>query len=146
MQRPPAERRIANDLLALVRGIQAGRVATTDLLAEQLGVIPKVIVTLLANLTDEERDGAPWHRVVAKGGAIGRGTHRDVQVARLVREGVSVSPAAIVQDMARVAVTKVEARSRQSYDSQTYDTMSSLSVEAPAAPLSRSRGMKDRPT
>jgi len=138
MQRPPAERRIANDLLALVRGIQAGRVATTDLLAEQLGVIPKVIVTLLANLTDEERDGAPWHRVVAKGGAIGRGTHRDAQVARLVREGVSVSPAAIVQDMA--------ARSRQSYDSQFFETMSSLSVEAPAAPLSRSRGMKDRPT
>ena len=53
LRRLPAERRIANDLLALVRGIQAGRVATTDLLAEQLGVIPKVIVTLLANLTDD---------------------------------------------------------------------------------------------
>ena len=43
--------------------------------------------------------------MVAKGGAIGRGPHRDAQFARLVREGVPVSPAGIVQDMARVAIS-----------------------------------------
>jgi hypothetical protein len=46
MVRPLAERRIASDLLALVRGIPPGRVATTDVLAQRLGVIPKVITTL----------------------------------------------------------------------------------------------------
>ena len=140
MRRPPAERRLVSDLLALVRGILPGRIATADLLAERLGVIPKVIATLLANLTEEEREGAPWYRVVAKGGAIGRGPHRDAQVAKRVREGVSVSPAGIVQDMARVAMRTVEASNRDAFEAQD-----PASVQKPEPPLSRSRGMKDRP-
>jgi methylated-DNA-protein-cysteine methyltransferase-like protein len=68
------------------------------------------------------------------------GPHRDAQIAKLVREGVPVSPAGIVQDMARVAVTTVEARDRESFES-----LASEPVQTPAAPLSRSRGMKDRP-
>lgn len=137
MLRPPAERRMAQDLLVLIATVPAGRVVGLDVLAKRLAVIPSVVTTLLNALTEDERDRVPWHRVVAKGGAIGRGPHRDTHFARLVREGVPVSPAGIVQDMARVAVTELDQSARQ--------------VRADAVPivppptLSRSRGMKDRP-
>lgn len=138
MAEPPAGRRFKVDLLALVRAIPTGRVATTDHLAARLGVLPMRVATLLAGLTDDERQATPWHRVVAKGGAIGRGPHRDAQFARLVREGVPLSPAGIVQDMARVAVTDFESVAKAS---ATPDS----APATPIPPLHRSRGMKDRP-
>jgi methylated-DNA-protein-cysteine methyltransferase-like protein len=137
MSAPPAERRIRSEVLKLVRAIPAGSVATVDVIAAQSGVMPNVALTLLAHLTDDEREMMPWHRVVAKGGAIGRGPHRDAQFARLVREGVPVSPAGIVQDMARVAVTVL--------DPQVPGIAKRAEPAAPAGTLSRSRGMKDRP-
>lgn len=140
MLRPPAERRMTQDLLALIAMVPAGRVVTLDLLAVRLAVIPSVVTTLINGLTDDERDRVPWHRVAAKGGAIGRGPHRDAHFARLVREGVPVSPAGIVQDMSRVAVTELTASNRP--DSRNNASAPSV----PATPLSRSRGMKDRPT
>jgi methylated-DNA-protein-cysteine methyltransferase related protein len=124
-------------MLLLVRAIPAGAVVAVDLIAKQLGVIPTVVITLLANLTEDERETSPWHRVVAKGGAIGRGPHRDQQFAKLVREGVPVSPAGIVQDMNRVAVK----------DLSLPPSGATKRPEPPVAPpLSRSRGMKDRPS
>ena len=120
----------------MIAGVPAGRVVGLDVLAQRLAVLPTVVATLISGLTEEERDRVPWHRVVAKGGAIGRGPHRDTHFARLVREGVPVSPAGIVQDMARVAVTDLIASSR----SERADA----AIPAPP-PLSRSRGMKDRP-
>ena len=90
--------------------IPSGRVTTFDVLAESLGQPPALVHLMLSGLTEDERDFAPWHRVVAKGGAIGRGLHRDQQFARLVREGIPVSPAAIVQDMPRILVTTFDAR------------------------------------
>lgn len=134
--RSPVERRAAAKLLALVALIPPGRVATVDLIAQNAGELPQVIVTLLNALTEDERQCVPWHRVVAKGGAIGRGPHRDQQFARLVREGVPVSPAGIVQDMLRVAVSALDT-----------SRPAKASPDAPPvpAPLSRSRGMKDRP-
>ena len=130
-----ADRNVKSQLLALVRLIPAGSVATVDLIAKQLAVAPAVIVALLANLTVDERDSAPWHRVVAKGGAIGRGPNRDQQFARLVREGVPVSPAGIVQDMAHVAVTKFD----------PHAAGAAKPLTAAALHQGRSRGMKDRP-
>lgn len=138
MLRPPAERRMAQELLGLIATVPSGRVVGIDLLAQRLGVIPAVVVTLMNGLTEEERDRAPWHRVVAKGGAIGRGPHRDTHFARLVREGVPVSPAGIVQDMARVALTELNVSSRAT-------AMAAVDVTPVHQPLSRSRGMKDRP-
>lgn len=134
--RSPVERRAAADLLVLVAVIPPGRVATVELIAQNTGVLPQVIVTLLNSLTDDERQCVPWHRVVAKGGAIGRGPHRDQQFAKLVREGVPVSPAGIVQDMARVAVTALDT---------SRPVKAASDATPPPAPLSRSRGMKDRP-
>lgn len=123
------------NLLALLRTIPSGRVTTFDVLAEQLGQPVALVQLLLAALTEEERDMAPWHRVVAKGGAIGRGLHRDQQFARLVREGIPVSPAAIVQDMPQFLVTTFEAASPiQQRPPET-------TANAPH-PGHRSRGMK----
>lgn len=125
------------DLLTLVRNIPTGRVATYDALAEKLGEPPALIQSRLAHLSEDEREIVPWHRVVAKGGAIGRGAHRDQQFARLVREGVTVLPAGIVHDMPRFRVNA--------------DTLSSDRIAPPeplpepTGPLSRSRGMKSRP-
>lgn len=118
----------------MIAVVPAGRVVGLDVLAQRLAVLPTVVATLISGLTEEERDRVPWHRVVAKGGAIGRGPHRDTHFARLVREGVPVSPAGIVQDMARVAVTELDVFAR-----------SERTEAATAPPLSRSRGMKDRP-
>jgi methylated-DNA-protein-cysteine methyltransferase related protein len=137
MASPPAARRMKSELLDLLRGIPAGSVVTVDCLAKHLGVIPTVVITLLANLTEDERETPPWYRVVAKGGAIGRGPHRDQQFAKLVREGVPVSPAGIVQDMNRVAVKDLSL--------PTSGVTKRGDAEMPRAPLSRSRGMKDRP-
>src|SRR5262245_49706948 len=89
------------DLLALLRKVPLGYVTTAEGLAAEIGVPAPLVVTMLAQLDEDERDLVPWHRVVARGGGIGRGPHRDQQFARLVREGVTVSPAGIVQDLAR---------------------------------------------
>ncbi len=144
MASPPAERRVKTDLLALVRAVPVGRVVSHDTIAAELGVLPMVIVKLLSNLTDDERQAAQWHRVVAKGGAIGRGPHRDAQFARLVREGVPVSPAGIVQDMARVAVS--DAGALKGKGGPIIERSVDRDPPAPPGPpQSRSRGMKDRP-
>ncbi|WP_423415046.1 MGMT family protein [Hyphomicrobium sp. B1] len=122
------------ELLKLLRKIPLGLVASSDRLASELGVPAPLVVTLMGQLSEDERDLVPWHRVVAKGGAIGRGPHRDQQFARLVREGVTVSPAGIVQDLERHMISGFDDKS--------------LLAKAPAEPPKmggRSRGMKDRP-
>jgi methylated-DNA-protein-cysteine methyltransferase related protein len=133
----PAERRIKGDLIGILRRVPSGRVMTFDAIAVILKIPPRVIATLLAGLTETEREIVPWHRAVAKGGAIGRGSHRDQQFARLVREGVLVSPAGILQDISRVAISNLDA------------PPFGVTRLPPAAdhdkPPNRSRGMKDRP-
>ncbi|AGK58431.1 methylated-DNA-(protein)-cysteine S-methyltransferase DNA binding protein [Hyphomicrobium denitrificans 1NES1] len=124
------------DLLTLVRTVPTGRVTTFDILAKKLGEPPALVQSRLAHLTEDERDLVPWHRVVAKGGAIGRGPHRDQQFARLVREGVQVLPAGIVHDMPRFLVT-LDALPECRKQPETPPQISQ--------PLSRSRGMKSRP-
>jgi methylated-DNA-protein-cysteine methyltransferase-like protein len=125
-------------LLNLIAGVPTGRVASVDALAEKLGVPLALVPTMLAQLTEDERELFPWHRVVAKGGAIGRGPHRDRQFARLVREGVMVSPAGVVQDLARVMVKTFDERTPRA------ENLPDASPE-PAKPGGRSRGMKSRP-
>ena len=124
-------------LLAALRNVPAGRVVTSDTLAASLASNARLVETTLAQLSEDERDAVPWHRVVAKGGAIGWGPLRDAKFQRLIREGVSVSPAGIVQDMARSAVTGLSQQLPAAKDARDTAT--------PLTPPSRSRGMKDRP-
>jgi methylated-DNA-protein-cysteine methyltransferase related protein len=127
-----------SELLILLRNIPLGRVTSAESLADALGIPAPLVITMLAQFSEDERDLVPWHRVVAKGGAIGRGAHRDQQFARLVREGVTVSPAGIVQDLTRHMISAVEAQSLPK------DGADNSSPEAPK-PGGRSRGMKPRP-
>jgi methylated-DNA-protein-cysteine methyltransferase-like protein len=120
-------------LLQVVRKIPLGRVASAESIADEIAMPAPLVVTLLAQLNEDERDLVPWHRVVAKGGAIGRGLHRDQQFALLVREGVMVSPAGIVQDLGRHMMSGFA------------DVSLSMGEAAETSKGNRSRGMKERP-
>ncbi len=129
-------------LLALISSIPRGRVATHDDLARHMKISQPLLQTLLTSFSEDEREITPWHRLVAKGGAIGRGAHRDAQFARLVREGVPVSPAGVVQDLAQLRVAAAalaKAPSGVRADDAPEATAPSR------GPAGRSRGMKDRP-
>lgn len=125
-----------------------GRVTTYDALAGALESTPVLVQSTLARLTDDERDTHPWHRAVAKGGAIGRGPLRETQFARLVREGVAVSPAGIVQDMDRSVFTSFEdgpPRGPSATSATTGVPGQAASEAPPGPPKGRSRGMFGRP-
>lgn len=134
---------IKRQVLDLVRAVPSGSVATVNDIAIHLKCMVPLVVTLLAGLSEDEREGVPWHRVVAKGGAVGRGPHRDRQFALLMREGVLISPAGVVQDMARVCVRDFSAM----MDGSAVGVASSQPARATGAagPVSRSRGMRDKP-
>lgn len=132
-----ASARIKSDVLSLLRGLPPGYVTTFEAIGTQLRIAPRHVASILAALTEIERETVPWHRAVAKGGAIGRGAWRDQQFARLVREGVCVSPAGIVQDMARVAITNLK-------NSQVTKRLVAEAADHPTPPQSRSRGMRQR--
>ncbi len=140
-----AQVRIKTDILQLVRAIPAGRVTTFDAIAVRLKVPPRLVATVLAGLTETEREIIGWHRVVASGGAIGRGPHCDQQFAKLLREGVLVSPAGVVQDMTRACVASFDA-AMIGHKSAATTTHGPVSPQQAPGPSSRSRGMKDRPS
>lgn len=124
-------------LLAALRKVPPGRVVTYEVLAAVLDTTPRHVETLLGSLSDDEREGVPWHRAVAKGGAIGWGPVRDAKFQKLVRDGVAVSPAGIVQDLARAAVASLA-----SLPVLTQEQSQPLVLPTK---LGRARGIKDRP-
>lgn len=142
---------VRGQVLALIRAVPLGRVASPESLAAHLKLPVAQVSAVLARLSEDERQTTPWHRIVAKGGAIGRGPTREAQFARLVREGVSVSPAGIVQDMGRTAIADFLGLPRSSRRGAEGERARDIQpgfepdVQPAAAPLSRSRGMKDRP-
>lgn len=130
--------RIKAKVFEAARAVPLGRVTTFDAIASHLDVPPALVSRIIASLTPDEREFAPWHRIVAKGGAIGWGPNRDAHFAKLIREGVPVSPAGVVQDMA--------ARVTLNFDPESARIIAQ--PPPPAAnphPHGRSRGMKDRP-
>jgi len=133
-------------LMALLAAIPAGRVTTPEAIAAQLDVAPAWVRTAIARLSEDELQMVPWHRVVAVGGAIGRGPWQETQFARLVREGIAVSPAGIVQDMGRVLLADLANLPRLP-DGRAPSLLASSTIPDGVPPVtsSRSRGMKDRP-
>jgi methylated-DNA-protein-cysteine methyltransferase related protein len=129
---------IKADVLAIVRILPAGFVATHGQIGNHLQVFPRHIAYILATLDAADRADVPWWRVVADGGAIGRHQSRDDQIARLRADGLLVSPVGIVQDLA--------ARLVKSLISPPSGVTHRPEAAPPAAPLSRSRGMKGKPT
>ena len=133
-------------LLALLRALPPGRVTTPEVIASTLDTAPAMVVGAITRLSEDERDMVPWHRVVASGGAIGRGPWREAQFARLVREGISVSPAGVVQDMGRVLLADLsDLPAKTGKPGQNSAVQPEHEQPSPAASGHRSRGMKDRP-
>ncbi len=96
--------RIKADVLGIVRDVPRGRVCTFAAIGRHLDVMARHVAYILATLTDDERPGVPWHRVVAESGAINRTRHGrgDEQRASLEAEGVAVSAKGEVSDLAAV--------------------------------------------
>lgn len=143
MQKSAGAVPIKRQVLDVVRSLPSGSVATVNDIAIHLKCMMPLVATLLAGLSEDEREGVPWHRVVAKGGAVGRGTHRDQHVAKLMREGVLVSPAGVVQDMARVCVSDLS-RMADVSAGRVAKPQAAMPPGA-AGTVSRSRGMRDKP-
>ncbi len=136
--------RIKSDVLDIAGRIPAGRVATYKHIGLHLKVMPRHVAYILATLEDLERETVPWWRVVADGGAIGRHQRRDEQMQRLRAEGIVLSPAGIVQDLAvrwiedilGLAQGRIKAPGAE-LSAQAFDTQPKTS---------RSRGMRGKPT
>lgn len=152
----PTFAHIKADVLAIIAALPRGKVTSPTVIGVSLGVMPRHIATILANLDDEERDRVPWYRVVADGGAIGRHRHRDEQIARLRADGLPVSAAGIVGGMEAAmlanlpkprpgapARTTSAATRNVEEKSAAADGSDEATVEPPRS--SRARGRFDRP-
>ena len=138
MARSPTNASIRRDVLSLVAAIPPGRLSTHSDIGRWLKVAPRHVAAILGMLGDLERETAPWWRVVADGGAVGRHRWRDEQMRRLRAENIPVAPAGIVRELAQRRVQGFGATSRPAR------AQSAQVQEAAAAPRSRARGMKSR--
>ncbi len=88
------EAQVKADVLALASAVPAGRVVTYRAIAGWLEVSPRQVAYLLGQLTPEEADAAPWHRVVGDEGWLGAvkvDSSGRSQEERLAEEGVAVA-------------------------------------------------------
>lgn len=97
----PAFARIRRDVLRIVAAIPAGRVSSFRAIGAHLDVMPRHVAYILAQLSDDEQQLIPWHRVVSDGGAIAR-VKRDArgraQADLLTAEGVALDGSGAVAD------------------------------------------------
>lgn len=132
MTTTPNTAQLISDLRRLTLAIPLGRLITFGTLSAHLKTSPRHIATLMETLAGTSPDGFPWHRIVADGGAVGRHARREEQIRRLQAEGVAVSQGGFVQDFTRVVIHDIAAPMP-------------AAAKVVSAPLSRSRGIKDRP-
>lgn len=142
----PAYARIKADVLAIVSALPPGKVTTHTLIGARLKVMPRHVAYILATLDEMDRECVPWHRVVARGGAIGRHQRREEQIARLRSEGVPVSAAGIVTGLegrlaADIATPTSSAALRQPTEPEAGGATPAVAEPGP----SRARGRFDRP-
>ena len=133
MTTSPADAHLLKEMRLLIERIPAGWLITFGALSSHFRTSPKHIATVLYQLAGDCDGPLPWHRVVADGGAAGRHPRRDEQIRLLQADGIAVSQGGFVQDFARVVISNIAGPMP-------------APLIAPAAPLSRSLGMKDRPS
>jgi methylated-DNA-protein-cysteine methyltransferase related protein len=94
--------RIKADVLGVVRDVPRGRVCTYAAVGRHLDVMARHVAYVLATLTDDERAGVPWHRMIAESGAINRTKHGRgaEQRAALDSEGVVITSGGVVANLA----------------------------------------------
>jgi alkylated DNA nucleotide flippase Atl1 len=123
--------RTLSRLERLLDAVPPGRVVTHRVVASALETTGPHVSQLVAAVAAQDTP-LPWWRIVADGGAIGRLAHRDAQIAKLTAEGVLVSPAGIVQGLAK-------------HIAGTDTPPAGAPAQAGTGP-SRARGMKAKPT
>lgn len=133
-------------LAAALGAVPPGRVVGYGTLAAHLDCAPPLVVRMITALAPVERESLPWHRVVADGGAIGRHRWREEQIARLAMEGVVVSPAGIVQDVARFRIAEVGVALERGGQPLQLPGEPAVPPASGGAPLSRARGRLARPS
>jgi methylated-DNA-protein-cysteine methyltransferase related protein len=101
MPKSPAFIRIKADVMGIVQDVPPGRVCTYAAIGGHLDVMARHVAYILATLTDDERTGVPWHRVVSQTGAINCTKHGlgAEQRAALHAEGVMVAPNGTVKNL-----------------------------------------------
>ncbi len=85
--------RMNRDILRVVHAIPIGRVTTIEAISRFLDVPAHHVAFLLSRRYEAEREAAPWHRVLAHRGAVGRplfDAQGRTQAERLIAEGVEV--------------------------------------------------------
>ena len=135
MPSPSSDQRLRNNLVELLTRIPAGYVAAVGDISRHLRAYQPHVAQLLAELGDAGEADAPWWRVVADGGAIGRHPRRNIQMARLFVDGVPLSPAGIVQEFA----------DRRIRDLANPPSTAIRTLDPSTAKSARSRGMKSHP-
>lgn len=138
MAKPSADGRLRADLIGLLQRIPSGYVAAIGDLSRHMRAYQPHIAQLLAELGDAGESETPWWRVVADGGAIGRHPRREAQMTRLRAEGVPLSPAGIVQELADRRVRDLAAPPGRPF-------ATSVPADPNAPKPARSRGMKSHP-
>jgi methylated-DNA-protein-cysteine methyltransferase related protein len=100
MSKSAAFDRIKNQVLTMTSSIPVGRLCTYRSIGQHLDVMPRHVAYILTMLSPEEKEGSPWQRVVADGGAISAPkTAKAVeQIEYLAREGIEVNKAKKVID------------------------------------------------
>lgn len=86
--------RMRRALLATVRAIPPGKVVETARLGGALNIPARHVAYMLSQLSADEADLVPWHRVIPAGGDFGKPESRRprhaLQVTRLVAEGLGL--------------------------------------------------------
>ena len=99
----PAYARMRDALYDRLADLAAGQVVRLDALAEALNLPPRHVASILARISPGEDDFCPWWRVipsVARFPALPKRSRRQqVQVERLLAEGLAISGDGVIADL-----------------------------------------------
>lgn len=93
------EAQVKADVLAIAGAIPDGRVTTYRAIGGWLGVSPRQAAYVLGQLTPEEADATPWHRVVGDEGWLGAAkvdSSGRSQEERLAAEGIGAAQGRLI--------------------------------------------------
>lgn len=72
MSKSEAFTKIKNDVIKIVGCIPHGKITTFKAIGNYMTVMPRHVAYILSQLSPEEQDEIPWHRVVGDLGKLGK--------------------------------------------------------------------------